>query len=101
MLHRVFPPLCQKREGRPSLICCKWKQGDISRSFNCCGKLSLVFRAVAGDAPWQDLTALGYILSQAVVIFIIYMLYFINAETADFLLLNSFCLQTKKPPFAT
>jgi len=54
--------------------------------------------AVAGDAPGQDLASLSYILSQAIVIFIINKLYFINAKTADLLFLYALCLQVKKPP---
>jgi hypothetical protein len=59
------------------------QQRYIARAFDCFGKHALVYSAVAGNPPGQNLAAFRDKISQKAVVFEIDDVYLLNAETAD------------------
>jgi hypothetical protein len=59
------------------------QQRDIARAFDCLGKHALMYGAVSGNTPGQNLAAFRDKISQEPGVFEINDVYLLNAETAD------------------
>jgi hypothetical protein len=70
------------------------QESDPSRSFQSCAQLSLMFRAVARNAPWNDFPPLRGEVSQFVPFLVINMLDLISAKAAHFSSDSSFLVFT-------
>ncbi len=62
----------------------KWKNGNIARPLNSDRHFSLVFRAVSRDPSGNDLSPLGYEVSENPRILIVDIQFLIGAEPTDF-----------------
>jgi hypothetical protein len=80
-VEEALPP----KRCRISALAGEGHEGDATGALDCCAKLALVMGAIPGNAAWNDFTALGDQISQALDVFIIDPSNLVGTEATDFL----------------